>query len=351
MSIVTIYYYRKLHIFFQLRLRAFVKKNVRFVQFFREIHNFIDFYPRAWYNLLKDGMYIIGGSMNWAHIANYKFSIGKLNCSVEIGATLSAYFVDDVKLPIEQTVLHYHPMHELFFVFDDPLMITDSSGTHEFTNCIVSIPPFIKHYSHRGSDYTLIFSFTPQNDRDDDFVRFFKNKFSAEGVSSIAVTTPAMKMYLEELAHLFYYMDNELKNELIVSLLKLIISHIYTDSIPSTDRSDTAGESNYLIISRLIAESILPQNSISLSYVAQHLHLSEKQTSRIINRYFNKSLPQLVLEAKLDYASFLLSTTQIPISQVARKANFQSENYFFSRFKEQFGCTPLQYRKKHTENE
>lgn len=290
--------------------------------------------------------------MSWKYkIASYKFTIGKLKCSVEIGPAFSAFFVDEVELPIDTALPHYHPMHELFFVLDDPVIITDSNGTLEFTNCVVAVPPFVKHYSQRTSDYTINVSITSPDDYDDDFIRFFKNKFSAKDISSIAVVTPELKVYLKELEHLCYYMDDELKNELSISILKLIMSHIYIDSIPNTDVSDYSGESNYLIISRLISESILPTNKVTLSSVAQNLHLSEKQTSRIISKYFNKSLSQLVIEAKLDYAAYLLSTTRFPISQVAHKANFQSENYFYSCFKAQFGCTPLHYRKSHIGNE
>ena len=289
-----------------------------------------------------------GGSMNRVlKNSRYTFTLGKVKCTVEIGGAFSAIYVEDVKVPIETPLLHYHPMHELFFVFDEPVMLTDFRGTKEFRNCVVSVPPYVKHSSQRFSDYTLVFSFTCPEKHEDDFTRFFQTKFSCNEISSIAVTTPEMKVYLNDLENLLDQKKDELKNELSVSLLKLILSHIYQSSLSSIEHCDFSLESNYMIISRIISESIIPGTTVTLSTVAQKIHLSEKQTSRIIKKYFHKTLSQLVTEAKLDYASNLLSITQMPVAQVVTNANFQSENYFFSRFKEQFGCTPLQYRKKH----
>ena len=67
--------------------------------------------------------------------------------------------------------------------------------------------------------------------------------------------------------------------------------------------------------------------------------------AHIVKKYYGKSLSQVINDEKLGYASYLLTATSLPISDVAIQSNFHSDNYFFQKFKDHFGETPLQYRK------
>ena len=279
--------------------------------------------------------------------ANYKFTLNKIKCSVEIDSSLSAVERNKIKSPLDPKTMHYHPMHELFFVFDDPIEITGPEETLVFSNCVVCVPPLVKHYSVRVSDYRILFSFNGQDNDNSGFTEFFGSCFSEQKIFSITEIRPRIRQYLEELSYLFYNRSDELKEELSIAVLKLLLSHLYMDSKPQISTNNAVSESYCLIIGKLISESTLLTNNVTLSAVAEKLCLSEKQTSRIIRKYFNKSLSQLVTEAKLDYSVYLLNTTLLPISQVAYMSNFYSENYFYAQFKKHFGCTPLQYRKNH----
>ena len=55
----------------------------------------------------------------------------------------------------------------------------------------------------------------------------------------------------------------------------------------------------------------------------------------------------MVRDKRLDRACELLRSTELPISEVARRVNFSSENYFYSEFGKLYGTTPLKYRKKY----
>ena len=102
-------------------------------------------------------------------------------------------------------------------------------------------------------------------------------------------------------------------------------------------------ESYVVLIERAIRQYT---SDITLSSVAQSMHLSTKQTSRIIMKLFKKPLSKLVAERRLTIARELLASTDLPISEIVRRVNFRCENYFYAQFKKMYGLTPRAYRKR-----
>ena len=58
------------------------------------------------------------------------------------------------------------------------------------------------------------------------------------------------------------------------------------------------------------------------------------------------SLPAYCNDLKLEYARALLGREDYPITSVALDAGYNDVSYFIQKFKEKFGITPLQYRKR-----
>ena len=50
-------------------------------------------------------------------------------------------------------------------------------------------------------------------------------------------------------------------------------------------------------------------------------------------------------ETKILYASHLLMTTNVPISEIGYQLGYESASYFTKIFKEVFGISPQEYRK------
>ncbi len=281
--------------------------------------------------------------------AKYSFELGGMSFTVEIDDTLSAeYRSKNYPAAIKKT-LHFHPLHELFFVFDEEIKITLESNTSEYKNCIVSLPPNMKHFTYRSFDYRLLFSCTEKEKTKNAFSSFYNNILNSDTVCCIPSIKPNMKVYLDELCDLFYNQRNTLSKEILTSLLKLIFYNLYLHSTPFAQNSDYSEESRYIIMSRIISSCTTPGNDVTVSKIADALHLSEKQASRMIHKYFDCSLTEVITNEKLDYSCYLLTSTDIPIADVAYKSNFHSENYFFYLFKKKFGITPLKYRKRQAE--
>ena len=281
--------------------------------------------------------------------AKYTFTMGGINFDVEIDDSLSAEYRAKKYPESNKKSLHYHPLHEVFFVFDEGISVVFEDGTKEFKNCILCIPPNTKHFTNRTSDYRLLFSCNANGPVKDGFSNFFKNIFT----SSI-FCVPAIKQDVKDfLRELFFHFNNPqtvVIDEVIVSFLKILFFHIYIlNGAPFLRNEKYGKESRYIVISRLVNECTTPGNDVTLSTIAEELHLSEKQVSKIIFKYYGKPLSEVITEEKLEYALYLLSTTNTPITEIAYKCNFHSENYFYHLFKKKFGVTPLKYRKQKLE--
>lgn len=79
--------------------------------------------------------------------------------------------------------------------------------------------------------------------------------------------------------------------------------------------------------------------------LAQLLHLSTRQLSRVLLQNYGMSFRQKRTGARMDYAGFLLRTTARSISKICSNVGYQSEAVFFRNFKAHFGLSPQQYRK------
>lgn len=78
--------------------------------------------------------------------------------------------------------------------------------------------------------------------------------------------------------------------------------------------------------------------------LAQMLHLSIRQLSRILTAAYGMNFRQKMLCSRMDYAGCLLRTTDLKITEICQRAGYNSEAVFYQNFKDYFGMTPMQYR-------
>ncbi len=237
---------------------------------------------------------------------------------------------------------HYHMAHELFFVEESPITLLTDDNIFEYKNCILSIPPKFSHLSIRQKGYRILFSFTYDEEKNSNFADFLKNLGSSDSPKKLKTDSYIMAC-LQELLNILVS-KNSMSEEIAIAVLKLIFykmyalnSHKQNDVVPSTN------ESYILKIDKMLISSF--QNDINLKTVADYLHLSTKQTSRIIAKTYNKTLSTLLREKRLNAACHLLRHTDKTISEIVEFINFPSESYFYLQFKKTYGCTPYKYKK------
>jgi AraC-like DNA-binding protein len=140
--------------------------------------------------------------------------------------------------------------------------------------------------------------------------------------------------YKESIEHLAY--------TLVMSCISLFLHHCVSgDTASSTAISELQGT---LKRAKEYIQTHLTKK-IALSDVAQSLHVSERQLSRLMAEELGQSFPSVVKTERVKRAAYLLGYTDIPLKQIAEDTGFESIHYFTQVFTKEMGTPPSSFRK------
>lgn len=88
-----------------------------------------------------------------------------------------------------------------------------------------------------------------------------------------------------------------------------------------------------------------PESNLSREEMCQMCDVSESTLRRLFKNYMGKSIYEFIKDTKILYASHLLMTTNVPISEIGYRLGYESPSYFTKIFREVFGVSPQEYRK------
>ncbi|WP_031409168.1 response regulator transcription factor [Geobacillus vulcani] len=89
------------------------------------------------------------------------------------------------------------------------------------------------------------------------------------------------------------------------------------------------------------------QPDLTLESVAQFLNVSPVYLSRMIKQELGISFTHLLTKTRMEKASELLLSTELPIHEIAERVGYDTQHYFSTAFKKTIGVSPNQYRKMH----
>ncbi len=89
----------------------------------------------------------------------------------------------------------------------------------------------------------------------------------------------------------------------------------------------------------------------SIPKMAQYVSLSRSRFSTKYHEIFDTSPIEELTSARLTYANHLLSTTDMPIGDIAYECGFTGPDYFIRLFKKTYDITPGAYRRNLKQNE
>src|SRR5699024_384166 len=72
--------------------------------------------------------------------------------------------------------------------------------------------------------------------------------------------------------------------------------------------------------------------------------LNPSYLSRLFKKETETSIKSYILKMKIEYAKYLLVSTNLLISEIAEKAYFSDDKQFLHTFKNKTGTTPSKYR-------
>lgn len=90
------------------------------------------------------------------------------------------------------------------------------------------------------------------------------------------------------------------------------------------------------------------QTSLSVSSVADHLHLSKYYFHRLFSAVIGCSLNQYILSRRLNASLSLIQESETSLTTIAHQLNFGSQASFTTAFKRHYGVTPSSLRRDNT---
>lgn len=269
------------------------------------------------------------------------FEAGTLSITIDDSYIASNLYKNEIYIP-EINGTHYHALYEVFIVLQESITLFSDSISGEYKDCVLCIPPLCNHYTLRKSDYRLLVSYTAKNGAKADDFSVFLNELFCQKKPVVMKSGSNISLYATELKR-YFFENQELFDQTAPALLRLIICELFQlNKMKKT--VEAKGEKSYLVeIENIIFDF---HNDINLTFIAKVLNLSTKQVSRIIKKHYNTTLSDMLTKRRLNVACALLKSSNMSIKDIVEYINFPSESYFYARFKNEYGCTPLCYRKQ-----
>ncbi|MBQ9773776.1 MAG: AraC family transcriptional regulator [Clostridia bacterium] len=83
---------------------------------------------------------------------------------------------------------------------------------------------------------------------------------------------------------------------------------------------------------------------LELDDLSQKLHISKSNVIRLFKKHYGVTPYEYLLSAKIEAAKILLSTTSLPIKEIADRLCISDEHYFSTLFLRRTGMRPREYR-------
>ena len=281
----------------------------------------------------------------------YHFDIEDISIKVIIDQTFKMNLQNKVnssdQIPVDiYKQLHFHISYEYFFINNGALNLLTLNGNANYTDSIIIIPPLFQHISVNGKNYRFLVEYSKNKSHSN--VRLYDTLMPLLDKNNITQLPISQQIifYLSQL-DLLLHSKTYAKDLRINSVLSLLFSELFNFYKFNLNIKNSFSDSkNYIpMIDVIIAQQF--SKNITLSYLAKKLFLCEKQVSRIIKQEYGTTFPTLIKQKKLSIAAMLLTKTDMSIQEISNTLAFTTNNYFFTIFKNEYGCSPLKYRKLH----
>lgn len=274
----------------------------------------------------------------------FKFKLFDVSVTVTVDGSFSAKKRKQVA-PLHFDWLHYHAEYELFITGSELIKMHTEDGVYEYRDIAVCVPPRLRHRAMRNDDFRLFFDFTERGRKASEFASFMNSLTRSEPVP--LKINSSVSFCAEQLYTLLDDAENA-PDEVVSAVLKMLFYNLYRENYVIKEKPRTKNEESYLVkIDLIIAKC---EENITLGYVAKSLGLSTRQTSRVIMKYYNSTLSELVTNQRLNVARHMLLSGEHSVSEIVEAVNFSSESYFYLQFKKKYGTTPRKYVKANRKN-
>lgn len=85
---------------------------------------------------------------------------------------------------------------------------------------------------------------------------------------------------------------------------------------------------------------------LNLKSMSEHFNYNPDYIGKLVKKVTGKNLKDLVKEQKIKQAEYLLKNTDMPVVDIVSEVGYSNVSYFYKQFRDEFGITPDEYRKR-----
>ena len=164
---------------------------------------------------------------------------------------------------------------------------------------------------------------------------------SSEESADIARLATDLKIDSDTLKNLYSELDSYDSDriESAANILKMSARYLWLSEYIDVGYDSVASE-----IDKFIKENV--SSDISLKTLCSKFNISKNKIYDLSKRWFKMPIGEYIASIRIDEAKKLLTSTDLPISDISAMVGISDYNYFTKFFRERVGITPLKYRKE-----
>lgn len=144
-----------------------------------------------------------------------------------------------------------------------------------------------------------------------------------------------------------YYGDDVGKKEIIDSCMVIL----FTELLRCFRSADSPGDEQAALLMAVLEYMEKHSKSCTLSGVARHFGFHPVYLTTLLKEKTGKSFLEHVQQQRLIKAKMLLVNTELPVMEIVAETGYSNVNFFYRKFRQAEGCTPLEYRRRRSEKE
>lgn len=131
-----------------------------------------------------------------------------------------------------------------------------------------------------------------------------------------------------------------------IMLKALLMDYILASSMRQVYSLHGVEETHYKMALNLVSQIHENPAGFDLQYYTNRVKYTPDHLRRMVKRVVGKTPHQLIIEAKIKRAKFLLHESDIGVSEIADQLGYANVHYFSLQFKQITGLSPTQFRQR-----
>ncbi|MFD1550110.1 AraC family transcriptional regulator [Levilactobacillus fuyuanensis] len=134
-----------------------------------------------------------------------------------------------------------------------------------------------------------------------------------------------------------YYLQRDYADTIIKAYLSILIAQLVRNYSVDVDKDLTKPQ---LLITKILQDINDNDDTISLSYVAQKYGYNRNYLSNLFRSTVGETFSEVLTKQRIMHAHTLLSSTQMPVSEVIKKVGISNRTFFYKKYRDYYHKAP-----------